>query len=248
MTRLFFDIETIPCDEAGKAIYLEIQKAKDEKKKKKKSQDSARESTGLSPAGMTEVDLSFEETIKAAKEEITLSEEDEDELIRKTALDGTHGRICCIGVIWEDDLGRSHSEVISGEEKDILERFWKISQTVDVFIGHNVFNFDFPFIYQRSIINGVKPRELSFAKYRNNPIYDTMQEWNKWANGSAQYKSLDTLAKVLGFPTSKDDMDGSMVWDYYQEGKIEEICTYCMKDVELTRKIYYKMTFKELAP
>ena len=51
--------------------------------------------------------------------------------------------------------------------------------------------------------------------------------------------------KVLGFPTSKDEMDGSMVWPYFQEGRIDEICAYCMKDVELTRKVYYKMTFEE---
>ena len=227
MNRLFFDIETIPCDEEGKAIFLEIQRLKDEKKKKKKHVDS------------------IQEAIDAATEAIKVTEEDEEELFRKTSFDGTHGRICCIGVIWENDAGKIHKEVIKGEEKEILVRFWHIAQTVDLFIGHNLFGFDFPFIYQRSIINGVKPRELSFARYRNSPIYDTQQEWCKW-NGKESYKSLDTLSKVLGFPTSKDEMDGSQVWDYFQDGKIEDICTYCMKDVELTRKVYYKMNFKDL--
>ena len=57
---------------------------------------------------------------------------------------------------------------------------------------------------------------------------------------------LDTLAKVFGLPTSKDEMDGSMVADYFKQGKIEEIKKYCMKDVELTRKVYYKMTFEPM--
>jgi len=163
---------------------------------------------------------------------------DEEELHRQTSFDGTHGRFCCIGIKLQ--------EVLKGNEKEILKRFWEISQNVDLFIGHNVFNFDFPFIYQRSIINGIKPGNLNFAKYRNDPIYDTIQEWNKWAFSKEGFKSLDTLSKVLAFPTSKDEMDGSMVWDYFQSGKIEDICKYCMKDVELTRLIYYKMTFNQL--
>jgi len=82
---------------------------------------------------------------------------------------------------------------------------------------------------------------LSFVRYRNIPIYDTMKEWDLWSFSKAQ--SLDTLAHVLGLPTSKDEMDGSMVWKYFQDGKMEDICKYCMKDVELTRQVYYKMNF-----
>lgn len=216
MIKLFFDIETIPCDDEGKQIYFEILKARAEKKQKK---------------------------LKTGKE-IIESEEDQDELYRKTALDGTHGRICSIGIIKEDNTGIITQEVLHGEEKDILEKFWALVKDVNLFIGHNVFGFDFPFIYQRSIINGIKPRELSFARYRSEPIFDTMQEWSKWSFGNS--KSLDTLARVLGLPTSKDEMDGSMVWDYFKDGRVEEINKYCMKDVELTRKVYYKMTFQEL--
>lgn len=216
MIKLFFDIETIPCDDEGRQIYLEIVRAKAEKKKK-------RQKTG---------------------KEIIESEEDEDQVYRKTALDGTHGRICSIGIIKENENGIIIQDVLHGEEKEILSRFWSLVKDVNLFIGHNVFGFDFPFMYQRSIINGIKPRELSFARYRSEPIYDTMQEWSKWSFGNS--KSLDTLAKVLGLPTSKDEMDGSMVWDYFKEGRVEEINKYCMKDVELTRKVYYKMTFQNL--
>ena len=166
----------------------------------------------------------------------------DDDLHRETSLEGTFGRICCIGFIKED--GSITRGVICGDEKDVLEQFWQIAKDVDLFIGHNVFEFDLPFIYKRSIILGVKPRmNISFAKYRNDTVFDTMCEWEKWAWGKAQ--KLDTLAKVLGLPTSKDEMDGSMVWDFYQQGKIDEICNYCMKDVELTRQVYYRMIFEE---
>lgn len=173
------------------------------------------------------------------------TEKSVDEIYEETSLEGTFGRICCIGIIKEDHRGIIiQREVFDGTEKEILIKFWQSAFNVNRFIGHNIWNFDLPFIYKRSIINGVKPRgDISFARYRNIPIYDTLQEWELWGFGKAQ--KLDTLARVLGLPTSKDEMDGSQVWQYYKQGRMDEICKYCMKDVELTRKVYYKMTFEE---
>ena len=168
------------------------------------------------------------------------------EIHEDTSFEGTFGRICCIGVIKEDERGIMQKEVFSGTEKEILTKFWQVAAGVHRFIGHNIWGFDLPFIYKRSVIHNVKPRlDISFARYRNTPIYDTLQEWELWNFGKSQ--KLDTLAKVLGLPSSKDDMDGSMVWQSYKDGRLDEICKYCMKDVELTRKVYYKMTFEEPA-
>lgn len=167
---------------------------------------------------------------------------EDDDIHGMTALEGTFGRICSIGLIKEGPKGIIQKEVLSGDEKQMLEEFWKAGQGVWRFVGHNIWAFDLPFIYKRSIIHGVRPIMLPFARYRNVPIYDTMMEWELWNMQNRQ--KLDTLAKVLGFPTSKDEMDGSMVADYFKQGRIEEINKYCMKDVELTRKIYYKMTFE----
>lgn len=168
-----------------------------------------------------------------------------DDLVHEeTSFEGTFGRICCIGIIKEDERGVMQKEVFSGDEKEILTNFWKSAEGVHRYVGHNIWAFDLPFIYKRSIINGVKPIPLNFARYRNIPIYDTMMEWELWNIMKSQ--KLDTLAHVLGLPTSKDEMDGSMVADYYKQGRIEEIKKYCMKDVELTRKVYYKMTFEQM--
>ncbi|TAE59621.1 MAG: 3'-5' exonuclease, partial [Bacteroidetes bacterium] len=46
------------------------------------------------------------------------------------------------------------------------------------------------------------------------------------------YTSLDVLAQVLQVPTSKTDMDGSMVQHvYYQEKNLPKIVEYCQRDV-----------------
>lgn len=173
------------------------------------------------------------------------SDKNDDEIHEKTSLDGTFGRICCIGIIKENATGDIiQKEALTGSEKEILAKFWHAAQGVTRFIGHNVWAFDMPFIVQRSVINGVQPLPINFRRYYKEPLFDTMLEWSFWNYDKDKNHKLDTLAKVLGLPTSKDEMDGSMVWKYYQNGKIEDICKYCMKDVELTRQVYYKMTFE----
>jgi len=161
-----------------------------------------------------------------------------EDVYRKTALNGSYGRILCIGYLKEPDMERA--EVLVGNEKEILTKFWQIALGVQQFIGHNVMDFDLQFIYKRSIINRVKPSQwLSFARYRNSPIYDTMREWEKWNMYSVI--SLDMLAKILGLTSSKSEgLDGSKVYDYYKKGNLEEIYNYCKADVRVTREIYKK--------
>lgn len=165
-----------------------------------------------------------------------------ESFLKNTAFDGTFGRIFCISVAVNDEPAKC----LSGDEKKILEDFWDIAKDVDLFVGHNIFDFDLRFILQRSVILGVKPtktdRELSFARYRNEPIFDTMYEWSKW--NTYNKISLDMLARALGLPSPKEgELDGSRVYEYYKKGKFDEICNYCNADVEVTRQIYKKMTF-----
>lgn len=180
---------------------------------------------------------------------VDASQRDEVEAITKkpyeyTSLDGNFGRIFCIGYIKEPPK-QEKASILKGTEKEILTQFWKIARNVDLFIGHNIFEFDLRFIYKRSIIHNIKPsRNLNFARYRSEPIYDTMREWEKWSIRGQT--SLDTLAKIFHFPTSKDKMNGSEVYQAYLDKKFTDIYKYCKKDVELTRKIYYKMNFLKL--
>lgn len=159
-----------------------------------------------------------------------------------TSLNGDFGRILCIAYIKETPA-EVKKGVIKGDEPEILKEFWEIARDVGLFIGHNVLDFDLKFIFKRSVIHKIKPtKEISFARYRSNPIYDTMQEWRKWDTREKMI-SLDKLAKILGLPSSKGTLDGSKVYEFYKQGKLEEIYRYCMEDVELTRKIYNRLNF-----
>ncbi|HST52693.1 MAG TPA: ribonuclease H-like domain-containing protein [Pyrinomonadaceae bacterium] len=131
----------------------------------------------------------------------------------------------------------------------MLRGFWEMMRTfrpcVDRVVGHNVYNFDLPFTYKRSVVCGVRPSvELNFTRYRNQPIYDTMCEWEKWNLRHAI--SLYRLARVLGLESPKtSECDGSRIAELFARGEHETIRDYCLRDVITTRRIYRRLTFAD---
>ena len=158
----------------------------------------------------------------------------------KTSFDGGYGQICCIGV---DIDGHEHCLVDAGNEDQMLAAFWDMigcDVTSPYFIAHNA-KFDLPFLWHRSIINGVAPHKFFKAYGRHNSdYYCTMEAWAGF-NGKI---GLDRLAKILGLGSKTEGMDGSQVWPEYQKGNIKKISDYCLDDVRLTKAIYERLTIK----
>ena len=165
---------------------------------------------------------------------------DEAEIIKKLSLSAVTAKIICLCYTIEPSVSGT-IEVLKGEESDILKGFWKIVPDCNLFVGHNILDFDMRFIYQRSVIHNIKPsRDIPFTRFRNAPIYDTMQEWSKWGR---EHVSLDGLSKALGIPSPKESLDGSKVYPYYRAGKLAEIYEYCTRDVDTVRQVYRRLTF-----
>ena len=165
---------------------------------------------------------------------------DEPELIKKLSLSALSAKIICLCYTIEPSLSGA-VEVLQGEETDIIKNFWKIVPDCNLFVGHNILDFDMRFIYQRSVIHQIKPsRDIPFTRFRNAPIYDTMQEWSKWGR---EHASLDSLSKALGIPSPKETLDGSKVYPFYRAGKLPEIVEYCKRDVESVRAVYKRLMF-----
>jgi 3'-5' exonuclease len=188
--------------------------------------------------------------------ETPVSTED-DQGFRELALSGEWGRVLTIGLIVERDGRETHRGLLGRERQTMmfhldeartLRSFWKLLRDFDarrdLVVGHNVFDFDLPFLYKRSVVHRIRPAlELPFARYRSQPIFDTMCEWDRW-RWTRPRASLDTLARVLGLESSKRGMDGSLVYDKFHEGCHGEIADYCMRDVELVRQVYRRLTFQ----
>ncbi len=165
---------------------------------------------------------------------------DEEEILKKLSLSAATAKICCIGYAIEPPRG-AEVEVLAGEEAEIIKNFWEIVEDCNLFVGHNILDFDLRFIYQRSVIHQIRPsRDLPFARFRNAPIFDTMQEWSRWGRERA---SLDLLSKTFGLPSPKQSLDGSKVYPYYRAGKMAEVVEYCKCDVNAVRQVYRWLTF-----
>jgi hypothetical protein len=105
----------------------------------------------------------------------------------------------------------------------------------DELVGHNILNFDLPFVFQRCVVH-----ELKVAPFVNaREVFDTMHRW--WL-GARKTVSLDDLAWALGIESSKtEEVEGSKVFELYQAGKLDVIRDYNLRDVRVTRKIYERM-------
>ena len=115
----------------------------------------------------------------------------------------------------------------------------------DFLCGHNIREFDIPFICRRMIINSIDfPELLNISNkkpWELNYLLDTLQMWK--FGDFKNYTSLRLLSYCLGIPSPKDDIDGSQVASvYYDEGDIERITRYCEKDVVTTARVFLKMT------
>lgn len=166
------------------------------------------------------------------------------------------GKIICLSAgyfTFRGDVRHFRVTSFIGEEPQILKDFNNLlnnhfSQPQHVMCGHNAKEFDFPFIARRMIINGIAiPPKLNLfgKKPWEVPHLDTMELW-KFGDYKS-FTSLKLLAKVLGIPSPKGDIDGSQVAEvYYVEKNIDRIVTYCEKDVITVAQILLKMRREDL--
>lgn len=137
------------------------------------------------------------------------------------------------------------------DEKVILEKFLELLNRMEIvnnkwqFTGHNIKEFDIPFICRRLLVNGLPvPPYLDFQNMKpwETNIVDTFQYWR--FGDYKNFTSLDLLAATLGLPTPKSEMDGSMVADAYynDEYGLQKIAKYCSQDVATVANILLRFS------
>lgn len=174
---------------------------------------------------------------------------------RKTSLDGAYGQIVVASIaiddappvaFWSEDWANAERDILRDLFGALREAHNPTRMTRPTFIGHNIIAFDLRFIFQRAVINGVIPASIIPFNARpwDDTVFDTMVAWA----GVGNRVSLDKLCGALGLPKKSteigDEIDGSKVWDYVQDGRIAEVAEYCKADVERVRSIHRRMTFE----
>jgi len=170
------------------------------------------------------------------------------------------GKIVCIsvGVFRKDSdgvLSLHLKSYYSHDERQLLIDFAKLIEKAynnpkrHFICGHNIKEFDIPYICRRMVIKGLelpdaldlpgkKPWELTH-------LLDTMTVWK--FGDFKNYTALKLLCGVFNIPTPKDDIDGSEVGKtYWNEDDLDRIEVYCKKDVLATARLL--MAYKRMTP
>jgi hypothetical protein len=168
---------------------------------------------------------------------------------QRAAVMAEFAKVVCISVGYFKRDGKAiHLRVKSfygDDEKILLQDFIAALQKMEAnnnkwsFTGHNIKEFDIPFICRRLLIKGLPiPPFLDFQNMKpwETNMIDTFQYWR--FGDYKHFTSLKLLAAALNVPSPKDDIDGSMVGDmYWVKKNLERIVIYCQKDVVTTANI-----------
>lgn len=160
-------------------------------------------------------------------------------------------KIVVIGCVFRDNerfvvktLGRPDDS-----ESVLLSAFFKtIERYTPRLVSWNGSGFDLPVLHYRSLIHGIQAprywdmgdddRDFKFNNYisryhnRHIDLMDLLAKYSSRANAP-----LDDLAKLCGFP-GKLGVDGSQVWNLWQQGQADHIRAYCETDVVNTWLVY----------
>lgn len=155
-------------------------------------------------------------------------------------------------------LVQSHDEIRlwsvgtpQSPEADLVRRFFHgIEKFTPTLVSWNGGGFDLPVLHYRALIHGI-----SAPTYWDNGDFDRESKFNNYIN-RFHWRHIDLMdvlslyqlraaaplheiATMLGFP-GKLGMDGSLVWQCYQDGEVERIRNYCETDVLNTYLVYLR--------
>jgi len=172
----------------------------------------------------------------------------------KAALYAEFGKIAVISVGFatrgEEGYSLKLKSFASTNELEVLRGFSDLifrhynNPSKQYLCGHNIREFDIPFLCRRMVINGLKLPDMidvtGKKPWETKHFVDTMELWRfgEYKN----YSSLNLLAHVLDVPTPKDDIDGSDVGRvFWEENDLERIAVYCEKDVATCARVLFRL-------
>lgn len=189
-------------------------------------------------------------------DKVKLNDEDitNEMYLNKACLSPVYGKVVCIslGLFLNKTTFRVYSFARKGDnnslqtEKELLADFaYFVNNLQDKrpnlnYVGHYIKNFDIPFIQSRMLVHNLyNPLQGLHVKPWESKVFDTFDMWGQGKNLGAG--KLGNLCALFGIQSPKDEFDGSMVSKKFHNGGIEEIVTYCEKDVIATKVLFFKL-------
>ncbi|HAT03539.1 MAG TPA: 3'-5' exonuclease [Candidatus Magasanikbacteria bacterium] len=137
---------------------------------------------------------------------------------------------------WEDN----GIKYWAGDEKEILEKFWKAISHANKFVTFNGRGFDCPVLMLRSAMLQVKPsRNLMTYRYSTETHVDLLEQLTFY-NATRKF-NLDFYCKAFGIESPKSHgVTGHDVGPMFKNGEYEKIARYCAGDLHATRELYLR--------
>jgi DNA polymerase elongation subunit (family B) len=175
-------------------------------------------------------------------------EESAGDVYQRAGIYAEFGKIVCISVgfiiVKGDERSLRVKSYAGHDEKALLNDFAAMlnKNSRKFLCGHNIKEFDVPYIARRMLINGITlPPSLNIAGKKPWEVnfIDTLELWK--FGDFKHYTSLNLLTNIFNIPSPKDDIDGSQVAGvYYEEDDVERIARYCEKDVLATTQLFLR--------
>ncbi len=172
----------------------------------------------------------------------------------KAGIFAEFGKIVCISAGYIKGFGQDDSEFrlksfYGDDERALLQSFADMLAQhfyhldKHAICGHNLKEFDVPYICRRMIVNRVSlPTLLDIGgkkPWQTPHLLDTLEQWK--FGDYKNYTSLDLLTAIMDIPSPKDDIDGSEVArTYYKDKDLPKIVRYCEKDVVSVAQLYLR--------
>ena len=169
-----------------------------------------------------------------------------ESLIRSTS--PFFGQLLCVGLRWLQEDGSSRDKVICEKnEESTLTTFFEIinhSSTKGVrFVHYNGLGFDIPFLILRAAHYGIQIDSWNFTDLRRfsyKSHIDLMMFLCNWNNYNAI--SMDIACRSFGIPSPKEgEVKADTVAKAFDEGNIDAVNDYVMRDVEATHLLFDKL-------
>lgn len=133
-----------------------------------------------------------------------------------------------------------------GSEHAVIEAFWKIFRKYPnlCLISFNGRNFDAPFLTLRSALLRIRPSKnlmegTKFSYSNHIDLIDKLTFFNPSSYGATKRFNFDFYTRAFGITSPKaEGLDGSKVSEYFEQGRINEISEYCLRDVVATWELF----------
>jgi 3'-5' exonuclease len=167
--------------------------------------------------------------------------------IENAGIISTYGRIVCISFGYIDNEGNNKiSSFYGDDEQDIVNSFNNLLKKIETksfnLSGFRINHFDIPWVLHKLHKYGIEPANMIYLYDKKPWDLRVVDMSDDWKSKFAWSFSFDEMCYELDVVSPKDIINGSDVHKYYWSGKIEQIKTYCEKDVnssiEVSKKLY----------